>query len=66
LVRVKNMLARRPETALLVVEYRKVVLEPRTTAERVAQFLGEGLDVARMAAAIDPALHRNHADSSFH
>jgi hypothetical protein len=65
LARVKLMLARRPDTGLLVVEYGDVVSEPRAAAERLAQFLGQELDAARMAAAIDPRLHRNHADSSF-
>jgi hypothetical protein len=61
--RVKAMLAQRPETGLLLVEHREVISAPRTSAERVAQFLGGGLDVARMAAVIDPRLHRNRAEN---
>jgi hypothetical protein len=58
---VKAMLTRRPDTQWQVVEHRNVISDPLTTAERMNKFLGGGLDVAKMAAAIDPALHRNHA-----
>ena len=64
LVRVKAMLAERPATQLLVLEHRAAISAPRLTAERVSQFLGGGLDVARMAAVIDPALHRNVRQTS--
>jgi len=56
--RVKAMLSARPATQLLVVEHSDVIADPLSTAERINQFLGGGLDVAKMAAAIDPALHR--------
>lgn len=59
--RVKAMLARRPGTELLVVEHRDVISDPWVTARRVNEFLGGGLDVGRMAAAVDPGLHRNRA-----
>jgi hypothetical protein len=35
-----------------------MIADPLVTAARINQFLGGGLDVAKMAAAIDPALHR--------
>jgi hypothetical protein len=38
-----------------------VISDPLVAAERMNKFLGGRLDVAMMAAAIDPALHRNHA-----
>ena len=57
--RVKAMLARRPGTQLLVIEHRDAISDPLVTAERVNKFLGGGLDVAKMAAAIDPTLRRN-------
>jgi hypothetical protein len=56
--RVKAMLTRRPGTQLLVIEHSAVISEPILTAARVNTFLGGGLDIAKMAAAIDPALHR--------
>jgi hypothetical protein len=58
-VRAKAMLARRPGTQVLSVGYRETVSDPRTTAENVNAFLGGGLDVAKMAASVDPGLHRN-------
>lgn len=59
LERVKAALQKRPATELLVVEYRAAITDSRGVAEKVNAFLGGGLDVARMAAAIDPSLHRN-------
>jgi tetratricopeptide (TPR) repeat protein len=61
LARVKTMLTQRPSTQLLVIEHRNVVSDPLVTAEKINEFLGGGLDPAKMAAAIDPALHRNRA-----
>ncbi|HLW76292.1 MAG TPA: tetratricopeptide repeat protein, partial [Bryobacteraceae bacterium] len=61
LARTEAMLVRRPLTRLLPVKYSSAVADPRATAERIDQFLGGGLDVARMAAAVDGALHRNRA-----
>ena len=60
-VRVKAMLARRPGTQVLSVGYRGAVADARTVAEKVNEFLGGALDVAKMAASVDPALHRNKA-----
>jgi predicted AlkP superfamily phosphohydrolase/phosphomutase/tetratricopeptide (TPR) repeat protein len=62
--RVKAMLTRRPRTHLLVIEHGDAIRNSLHTAERVNLFLGGRLDVARMAAAIDPALHRNRAGST--
>jgi predicted AlkP superfamily phosphohydrolase/phosphomutase/tetratricopeptide (TPR) repeat protein len=62
LARVKVMLARRPGTQLLTLEHGKAISDARTTAEKVNQFLGGGLDVAKMAAVVDPTLHRNRAN----
>jgi predicted AlkP superfamily phosphohydrolase/phosphomutase/tetratricopeptide (TPR) repeat protein len=59
LARVKAMLSRRPGTQLLIVEHSKAISDPLSAATRVNEFLGGGLDVAKMAAAVDPALHRN-------
>jgi hypothetical protein len=59
LARAKALLARRPCTRLLAIEHSHAIADAFATAEKVNQFLDGGLDVARMAAAIDPALHRN-------
>jgi len=59
--RAKTMLSRRPATQLLVMEHGAAVYNSLAAAEKINQFLGAGLDIAKMAAAIDPALHRNRA-----
>jgi tetratricopeptide (TPR) repeat protein len=59
LARVEALLARRPSTQLLVIQHRDVISDPLATAEKVNRLLGGGLDVAKMAAAVDPRLHRN-------
>jgi hypothetical protein len=56
--RAKAMLIARPGTQLLVIEHGDVISDPFVTAEKVNRFLGGGIDVAKMAAAIDPTLHR--------
>lgn len=61
LTRAKTMLAERPHTGLLVVDYAMAIRKPRSVARMVKAFLGGGLDVAKMAAAVEPALHRNRA-----
>jgi len=60
-VRVKAALARRPGTQVLSVGYREAVSDATAVAERVSEFLGGGLDVGKMAASVDPGLHRNRA-----
>ncbi len=64
LVRVKAMLTRRALTQLLVIEHGNAISDPLITAEKLNTFLGGRLDVAKMAAAIDPTLHRNRAACS--
>jgi hypothetical protein len=59
LERVKVMLTQRPRTQLLVIEHGRAMSHPLEAVKRVNDFLGGGLNVAKMAATIDPALHRN-------
>jgi hypothetical protein len=40
------MLTRRPDTQLLVIEYRNVISDPLVTAERMNKFLSGGLDTS--------------------
>lgn len=61
LARMKAMLAQGPRTQLLLVEYSATISDPLATAEKLNTFLGGGLDVAKMVAAVDPSLHRNRA-----
>jgi len=62
--RTKALLARRPHTQMLVLRYRDAISDSAGIAEQVNEFLSGGLDAARMAAAIDPGLHRNRAGAS--
>lgn len=59
--RVKALPARRPGTDLLSIEHADAISDPLGTAGKVNAFLGGRLNVERMAAAVDPALHRNRA-----
>lgn len=43
----------------LMVDYRETLAQPERIARRLDRFLGGRLDVARAAAAADPALYRN-------
>lgn len=61
MARIRTMLANRPATAVLTLEYAKAVADPAGTVARVNEFLGGGFNVEQMAAAIEPALHRNRA-----
>ena len=59
--RAKAMLAQRPATELLDIEYADALAEPEATAERISRFLGGELNVPNMAAVVDPALHRSRS-----
>jgi hypothetical protein len=50
-----------PCFACLSVNYNELVANPRPHVERVAEFLGGGLDVDAMCAVVDPSLWRNRA-----
>ena len=54
-----RFLRARPSVSTLVVDYAEALSNPGDTAQRVVSFLGTSLDANRMAAAADPALHRN-------
>jgi hypothetical protein len=62
LARVRSLLAARPSFSTLDVHYRDVVAQPATEAMRISDFLGRPLDIARMAGAVEPALHHNRLD----
>lgn len=61
LSRVKAMLAKRPDTHLLVIEHSAAISDPLVAAGTINGFLGGNLDVQRMASTIDPGLYRNRA-----
>lgn len=59
--RVEAILTRRVHTGLVVIEHNAAISDPLVAAGRINKFLGGGLDVAKMAAAVDPTLQRNQA-----
>ena len=56
-----RLLRGRGSVSMLVVDYSETLARPEDTARRVDRFLRGRLDVSRMAAAADPALHRNRS-----
>jgi predicted AlkP superfamily phosphohydrolase/phosphomutase/tetratricopeptide (TPR) repeat protein len=57
--RVKDILAARPDTQTLIVDYAAAVTAPLPAAARINTFLDDSLDVAKMARTVDRTLHRN-------
>ncbi|MBN1887646.1 MAG: hypothetical protein JW850_06635 [Thermoflexales bacterium] len=47
-----------PNLAYLDVDYNQMLREPRPILRQIKRFLGEGLDVDKMAAVADPSLYR--------
>lgn len=43
------------------VDYNQALKDPQPQAERIDQFLGGGMDIAKMVAVVNPALYRNRA-----
>lgn len=59
LEKTKNWLISQPHVETLYVNYADAVSNPRETAEIVASFLNEDLDINAMTAAVDKTLYRN-------
>jgi hypothetical protein len=57
----RRFLAHRSCFKTLAVGYSDTVREPQVAARRIAEFLGNRLDVAAMAAVANPGLYRNRA-----
>lgn len=57
----KELLARRPLTRVLSIDYRSAISDPRDAAQRINRFLSGCLNEEAMAAVVDPMLHRNRA-----
>ena len=55
------MLANEPQFETLEVQYAAILARPLEEARRIAGFVGGGLDVEAMAAAVAPELYRNRA-----
>ena len=58
---VEAWFAVQPNIRVLYVEHRDAIACPADAARAMAEFLGGGLDVAAMAAAVEPGLHRQRA-----
>lgn len=56
---VRHWLAQQPHFNVLYIHYSDLLSEPEAQSAQVNQFLGGGLDVAKMATVIDPTLYRN-------
>lgn len=54
----RNALAARDDVALLVLQHAALLATPAAAAARIAELLGRDLDLAAMAAAVEPALWR--------
>ncbi len=61
LAETERWLAKQPRFQTLVLDYRAVVADPPAAAAAIDAFLGGGLDLAAMASAVDPSLHRQRA-----
>lgn len=62
LARVRDLLQREPCFESLEVSYHDVLADPLREAGRVDRFLGGGLEVRRMAAAVNPDLYRTRGE----
>ncbi len=60
--RCDQWLTRQPGFAVLDVEHRAVIDDPRGQARRICGFLGQSLDIDAMAAAVDPELYRQRSE----
>jgi tetratricopeptide (TPR) repeat protein len=56
--RISAWLDRQPNVELVTVNHRQIIADPAAAATRIALFVGGGLDVAAMAAVVDPRLYR--------
>jgi hypothetical protein len=58
LAQVTSWLAEQKNISTLYVDYNRMMKDPAPYVQQINQFLGGGLDVAKMIEAVDPALYR--------
>jgi hypothetical protein len=58
LAQARRLLAKHPRFEVLYLRHEKVLGDPTTAAGQIERFVGGGLDIPAMAAAVDPTLHR--------
>jgi len=51
-----------PHIEVLYIEYKTAIQSPRETAEKMASFLGQELDIDAMQKAVDGSLYRNRSE----
>jgi hypothetical protein len=56
--KVENWMETQPNVRVLYVDYNEILKEPLEQARRIDRFLGNALDVARMARVVDRSLYR--------
>jgi hypothetical protein len=61
LARLEAWLDAQPGVAWLRIDHAELLARPGREAERLARFLGGGLDARAMAACVDPSLHRQRS-----
>jgi hypothetical protein len=59
--KISQLIATRPCFDVIDIDHHDVLHQPSQQATRINDFLGGGLDVERMAAAVDQRLYRNRA-----
>jgi len=59
LAKVEAWLRAQPNFSVLYVYYNQLVVQPQVHAAEINEFLGGGLNIGAMAAAVDPAQYRN-------
>ncbi len=62
--KVNRLLKREHHLDVIDVNYKAVLEDPRTQAERIREFLGMPLDVDKMAGVVDKNLYRNRREAS--
>jgi hypothetical protein len=58
LAKIDAWLKRQPNLSVLYVDYNQLMADPRPHIEKIAAFLGEPLDIEKMAGIVDPSLYR--------
>jgi len=58
LAKVQEWLRGQPNFSVLNVDYNQLVIAPRVAAAEINEFLGGGLNIEAMAAAVDPTQYR--------
>lgn len=59
---VEDWMESQPNLSYIDVDYNHAIQDPRSTAEKINQFLGGDLDVQAMAAVVDPSLYRQRKE----